>query len=809
MIPRTRQFVFVACIACLIGAGPPGCSNRGGDEGREPDMTTRSTRPANRLVNETSPYLLQHAHNPVDWYPWGEEAFAAAGEQGKPVFLSVGYSTCHWCHVMERESFENEDIAAILNEHFIAIKVDREQRPDIDQIYMNATQLLTGQGGWPNSVWLTPEGKPWFAGTYFPAESRPGMPGFGEVLTRLAEVWREQPEQVREQADRLSEALARMARGEGLDLGTARLSPALVEGGLTGLGRDFDPRHGGFGGAPKFPPHGPLRLILQVAGRDDRPDELAMATRTLAAIARGGIRDHVGGGFHRYSTDERWFLPHFEKMLYDNAQLARVYVDAWRQTGREDFRRAAEGIFAWVAREMTDPAGGFYSAIDADSEGVEGKFYLWTRREVLDVLGPEDGELIAGVYGLTDEGNYREEATGRPTGTNILHLERPLSEVAEAEDAEPGEFRERIDAALARLCEARDRRIPPHKDDKVLAGWNGLMIGALAHAGRHLDRPAYVRRAEKAAGFVLDAMRADGRLKRSWRAGQGSGEAFLDDYAFLADGLLDLHAATGEARWLDEAGALMAVLDEHYRDDSAGGYFFTSADGQKLLARTKDPFDSAVPAGNAVAARVWVRLADASGGQAGLERAWEMLKAFAPFMARAPQASATMLAAADACLARTAEAGGGAEKARVGEAEPLARSAIEPVTVEAFGDRAAVTPGAVATIHLRLRLEAGWHVAAARPGVEHVEPLAVTVEGEAVREVQVEYPGGQRVRLGPDTVAIYGNEAAIPVRVTGADDATPGEHTVRVKLICQPCDDRRCLAAQTHALDIPLKVAGP
>ncbi|MBN2492720.1 MAG: thioredoxin domain-containing protein, partial [Planctomycetes bacterium] len=512
-------------------------------------MTAPDRRPeTNRLVREQSPYLLQHAHNPVDWYPWEPEAFAAAAARDVPIFLSVGYSTCHWCHVMAHESFENLAIARLLNEHFVPVKVDREERPDIDEMYLGATQVLTGHGGWPNSVWLTPDRRPFFAGTYFPPEDRPDRPGFPTVLRRIAAWWATERRHVEAQADEVTDALRRMAGGSHM-AGSGRAGRERVAAALAELRRTFDPRHGGFGTRPKFPPHGALALLLHEFELTGDRELLGMVTRTLDGLRLGGIHDHVGGGFARYATDERWFLPHFEKMLYDNAQLARAYVDAWRLTGTEDYRRAAERTFMWVLREMRHGEGAFYSAWDADSEGEEGKFYLWRRAEVREALGTAEGELFCRVYGVSEAGNYCEEATGRRPGTNIVYLEQPLEATAAREGLAPAALQARMDDALEKLRAVRSRRVRPHLDDKVLASWNGLMIGSLAHGGRVLGEPRYVAAAAAAARFVLAHLRAGGRLRRSWRAGEAKLNAYLDDHVFLAHGLLDLHEATGEAVW--------------------------------------------------------------------------------------------------------------------------------------------------------------------------------------------------------------------------------------------------------------------
>ena len=499
----------------------------------------------NRLIHEKSPYLLQHARNPVNWYPWGPEAFARARKENKPVFLSVGYSTCHWCHVMEYESFERQDVAEILNKHFIAIKVDREERPDVDQIYMLATQVVTGRGGWPNSLWLTPDGKPWYAGTYFPREDRAGRIGFKTVLRRLAKLWRERQKDVLGQADKLAKALKEYSSA-GRMAAPGKLSFDLLEKGTTGLRQSYDAAQGGFGRtAPKFPPHSALQLLFHEHRRTRTADLQKMATRTLDAMARGGIYDHLGGGFHRYATDAKWLVPHFEKMLYDNAQLIRAYVDGFLGTGSGAYKQVVRETAEWVFREMTDPAGGFYSALDADSEGEKGKFYLWTRQEIFDVLGSDEGTLLCDVYNVTKHGNFHNEVTGRRDGTNILHLTEATETMAARLKISHDALQHRLASARKKLLARRGGRIRPYRDDKVLASWNALMIGSLAYAGRHLQDGRYVAAAEKAADFILTRMRKDGRLLRTYRQGHAKLNAYLDDYAFLIDALLELHQATG------------------------------------------------------------------------------------------------------------------------------------------------------------------------------------------------------------------------------------------------------------------------
>ncbi|MBI4613669.1 MAG: thioredoxin domain-containing protein [Planctomycetes bacterium] len=553
----------------------------------------------NRLIFESSPYLLQHARNPVDWYAWGAEAFERARREEKLVFLSVGYSTCHWCHVMERESFENEAIARLMNDNFVSIKVDREERPDVDAIYMAAVQALTGSGGWPMSVFLTADGKPIWGGTYFPPDDRFGQPGFRTVLQKIADLWRTD----RARLERGAEELTGHIRAQSAEArtGEAELTTKTLEKGYSNYTERFDAAHGGFGGAPKFPRSHSLSFLLRYHSRTGTARALEMVETTLQAMAAGGMYDHLGGGFHRYSTDPVWLVPHFEQMLNDQALLARTYVEAYQVTGEERYAEVARDMLRYVLRDMTDASGGFYSAEDADSEGVEGKFYLWTEQEILRLLGREDGTLFARVYGVTQDGNYREEASGGETGENILHLPAPVAEVAADLDLDQAPFEERLEVMRRKLFEARERRVHPHRDDKILTDWNGLMIWALAYAGRVLGEPAYVERARRAAEFLLGTMQSEGRLLHRYREGNASIPAFLDDHAFLSLGLFELYQATFEARWLGEARRLCREMVKLFWDGERGGFRLVGEGGEQLITETKELYDGAIPSGNSAA----------------------------------------------------------------------------------------------------------------------------------------------------------------------------------------------------------------
>ena len=598
---------------------------------------TSSARPANRLAQETSPYLLQHAHNPVDWYPWGAEALARARAEQMPIFLSIGYSACHWCHVMERESFEDERIARLMNEHFVNVKVDREERPDLDEIYMKAVMALSGSGGWPMSVFLTPEREPFFGGTYFPPIGAHGRPGFADVLASIARMWRDMPETIAEQGARLTEQIVREGRVDA----RGELGPGVLDASLAALAQTFDPIWGGFGGAPKFPHATDLRLSLRHWRRTGRHDALEMATLTLDRMAQGGIHDQLGGGFARYSTDERWLIPHFEKMLYDNALLVPAYLEACLATGAERHARVARGCCEWALREMRTPGGGFASSQDADSEGQEGRFFVWTPREMRAVLGDELGARAAEWYGVSDAGNFEG-------GTSVLWRPEAAEDVARRLGLGPQELERSMEEARRLLFAAREERVRPGTDDKVLAAWNGLMISALAQAAQVLGEERFARAARAAAEHLLTGMRqADGRLHATARAGRAHLDACLDDYAFLIQGLVDLYETDFDPRWLREALALNEILAGRFEDPERGGYFTTGSDHEPLIARLKNPHDGALPAGNGVQALNLLRLAELTGSRDLARDAERTIRSLAGLANRYPQAFSQLLIAVD------------------------------------------------------------------------------------------------------------------------------------------------------------------
>ena len=590
----------------------------------------------NRLINETSPYLLQHANNPVDWYPWGEEALERARSEDKPILLSIGYSACHWCHVMERESFENETIAGLMNDNFISIKVDREERPDLDQVYMQAVQMLTGSGGWPMTVFLTPEGKPFYGGTYFPPEDRQGMPGFPRLLTSIAEAYSTN----RGEIDRVTQQLTtQMSQSNQVSQGTSILTVDILHQAYSSLATNFDYQNGGFGNAPKFPQPMTPEFLLRYYHHGYNPRALELVELTLEKMAYGGIYDQIGGGFHRYSTDAYWLVPHFEKMLYDNALLARVYLHTYLITGRALYRRVVEETLDYVLREMTDSSGGFYSAQDADSEGVEGKFFVWSPDEINSVMGDADGEVFAGYYGVTAGGNFE--------GKNILNIRQDPEEFAETKGLTADQLGDIINRGSKALLEVRDQRIHPMRDDKVLASWNGLMLRSFAEAAAALGRPDYLAVAIKNAEFLAGSMKSGGRLLRTYRDGQAKLLGYLEDYSFVIDGLLALYEATFDLRWLDEAVTLADSMIELFWDEGIGGFYDTGSDHETLVVRPRDVFDNAQPCGGSVASDVLLRLAVFTGNNDYSAKAAVPLRSLHQTMSQSPGGTGHWLSALD------------------------------------------------------------------------------------------------------------------------------------------------------------------
>ncbi|SFM39628.1 thioredoxin domain-containing protein [Salibacterium qingdaonense] len=581
---------------------------------------------ANRLIDEQSPYLQQHAHNPVDWYPWGEEAFEKARKENKPVMVSIGYSTCHWCHVMERESFEDEDIAKLMNDRFVAIKVDREERPDVDAIYMTACQAMTGHGGWPLNVFVTPDQKPFYAGTYFPKESMRGMPGMTDVITQLYDRYQDDPEKIKEVSEQMADVVQPQTAGH-----DSVLSEEALAKGFHELQQTFHPTYGGFGNAPKFPtPHVLMYLFRYYRWSGDEK-ALDMARTTLDGMAAGGMYDHIGGGFARYSVDEKWLVPHFEKMLYDNALLAIAYTEGWQVTGESRFRQTAEEVLDYVLRGMQDAKGGFYSGEDADSEGVEGKFYLWTPGQIKQILGEENGSLFCEVYDITEDGNFE--------GVNIPNLIGQSPEAfARGHDLDPKQVRERVEQAKPLLFEAREERIHPHTDDKMLTSWNALMTAALARAGRAFDSDRYVDAAERAFAFIESHLLQDGRVMVRYRGGDVKHKGFIDDYANILWALLELYESTLKPEYLTKARYYADQMTALFWDEENGGFYFYGSDAEELLTRPKESFDGAMPSGNSTAVRELLRLARFTGNTAYEEKVRSAQDAFARELTEIPGA---------------------------------------------------------------------------------------------------------------------------------------------------------------------------
>ena len=598
----------------------------------------------NRLINETSPYLVQHANNPVDWYPWGEEALQKAREEDKPIFLSIGYSACHWCHVMERESFENDQIALIMNEHFVNIKVDREERPDLDSIYMGAVQAMTGRGGWPMSMFLTPAGEPFYGGTYFPPEDRHGMPGFPRVLMALAETYRNRRADIARSAEEITTAMQRSA---GSAQGMEPLTRDVLASAYNGLRDKFDSEYGGFGTAPKFPQPMVLEFLLRYHLLSEQPQALSMVDATLERMARGGIYDQLGGGFHRYSTDPFWLVPHFEKMLYDNALLSRLYLHAYQATGNPFYRDIAQETLDYVLREMTHSEGGFYSSQDADSEGEEGIFFVWTPHEMERILGARDAAILQGYFGVTYEGNFE--------GQNILHTPQMLAEFAHEQGLPVEELADVVERGKKLLLEARVERIPPATDDKILTSWNGLMLHSMALGAAVLNREDYLRAAVANADFILANMRDGQRLLRTYKDGEAKLKAYLEDYAHLIDGLITLYEATFDSRWLSEADALARQMIELFWDDGDGVFYDTGIDHETLIVRPRDFSDNAMPCGSSVASDVLLRLSLFMDEPDFGRKAASALRSVREYMARVPEGFGHWLGALDFYLASPKE----------------------------------------------------------------------------------------------------------------------------------------------------------
>ncbi len=768
--------------------------------------------PANRLAKETSPYLLLHAHNPVDWYPWGPEAFARAKAENRPIFLSIGYSSCYWCHVMERECFMDSAIAKLMNERFVNVKVDREERPDVDQVYMTALQAF-GNGGWPMSMFLTPDGRPFYGGTYFPPKERQGMPAFPTILQGVAEAWRDERPAVEKAADRLAEAVRRSIAGA-TPKGRVPVSRAAVAEGRARLAEQFDPEYGGFGYSaenarrPKFPEPVNLVFLLDQHRRDaadggtkgvtTSPGPLAMVLATMDQMARGGIRDQLAGGYHRYSTSRYWIVPHFEKMLYDNAQLASAHLLAFEATGDPRWRAEAEATFAFVKRSMTSPEGGFFSALDAETEGEEGAYYVWSRDQVQQALGKGGAaEAFAQVYGLKRDPNFEKDR-------HVLLEPRSRADQAQTLKTTPEALEASLAPLRARLLAVRDARPSPLRDDKVLTSWNGLMIAAYADGFRLLKDPAHREAAEKAADFLLAKLRTpDGRLLRTYRGGTAKLPAYLEDYAFLAHGLLRLHAATGDPKRLTQARELTDRMIADFTDTEQGGFFYTADDHESLLARPKDPHDNALPSGNSVAIRNLVALAAATGEPSYLDHAGKALDAFGSAIAQNPAALPLMLVALDEYLdARPAAA---ADRPK----DPVGGEVAEVVTAKAaLAPKAEVALGREFDVVVTLSIKDGWHLYANPVGDENLIPTTLSLApDQPATLVKVTYPPGEEKVLasgGPEKLALYEGPVKLTARVRLDPQAKAIPEALRIVVRHQACNDRACLAPARLTVPVAL-----
>ena len=795
--------VFVAgCV--IMGAGPSASFPVVGQAVRAEEPKHMYT---NALINETSPYLLQHAHNPVNWHPWGEEAFEKAKRENKPIFLSVGYSTCYWCHVMEVESFENVEVAAVINKYFIAIKVDREERPDIDEHYMMATQLMTRRGGWPNSVWLKPDGKPWMAGTYFPKDR------FISVLTQTNDFWVNRRDDVNKQADALADAAKQMS--EPAAAAAVALTTQLIDQASDKLVGQFDSRNGGFGGAPKFPPHGTLALLIDRYNRTENKSLLDPISKTLDAMWLGGMHDHLGGGFHRYATDADWLLPHFEKMLYDNAQLMNVYADGYQITGKERYRVAVADIYRWVKREMTSPEGAFYSALDSGEVGKEGEAYIWSVDQVKRLLGDEDASLYVDLYNLVPEGNFAEESSGERTGKNIPHLQQPIDVIAENHALGRQALMKRLGEIQAKLLADRLTWPQPHKDDKVLTSWNGLMIEALAHAGRVLKEPTYVDAASRAANFVLEQMMRDGRLLRTYRGGTAKLPGYLDDYVYFSKGLLELHLATGERRWLDQASRLADVMVNEFEDDQSGGFFFTGDNHEELMIRSKHLGGGGnMPNPNGVAAQVLVQLAELTGEDDYRDAAKRTLQSLSGLMDQRPHTSEHLLIATSKYLAS-----GAADAAKITSAGKPSESTkgggqsrrVDPITIRVSVSDDSVAPGGETTVTVAMEIDEGWHLYAQNPQADFLIPTTVSVSSRTpitVGEVATPQPKSRTDPILKTAINSFSGKIDFEVPIRIDKKAKPGAANLKVVVQSQACDDRRCLKPETTTFEVEVQIAG-
>lgn len=754
-------------------------------------------RKPNRLIDEKSPYLLQHAYNPVEWYPWGAEAFFKARVEDRPIFLSIGYSSCHWCHVMERESFENPTIAEILNRHFVSIKVDREERPDVDEIHISAVQLMAGHAGWPLSVFLTPDGVPFYGGTYYPPQV------FAEILARVASVWQTNREHVLSAAAELKAELEQLVVMRHAAMRGKR-SPEVFRGYKAQMIEGFDPIYGGFGGAPKFPPSTALPLLFYLGAEWDDQDCAGMALMTLLRMGMGGIFDHLGGGFHRYSTDERWFLPHFEKMLYDNAQLGWAYTHAYVLTGDAFYGDIAQRTFDWMLREMRTVEGAFTSALDADTPEGEGYYYTWTENEIYDILPREDADLFCKVYEIQPEGNYHDEATRRPTGRNIPHLTKPIEQHAEELNLDADELRERLKDIRARLLVARQTRHAPRRDDKVLTDWNGLAIWALAYAADVFEREGerYGQAAAEAAEFLWQNLRdTNGRLFHRYREGKASIPAYLQDYAFYGMGLMELYSLTLERTWLERAVEIADQMIARFHDAEHGGFYTTDSAHDLLIMPVKSYQDRAMPSGNGGAAQFLASLStalaieDPQRSERYAQLAADTLDSCWAILRRAPTAGDSLLYGYLLLEGDLLEAPN-LEMPELADVETEEQAG--PVRVDLLSQ-----PEGLLVL---FQIEAGWHINAAYPQEGRIP---TTIEVSTDLPLQIGEPiwmPPQRIESGSASLEVYYEQAVALLPITAAETSDATDGYVRVLVRYQPCSETECGLPVERVFLIPLSL---
>ena len=759
---------------------------------KNPDGSWKWT---NRLINETSPYLLLHAHNPVEWYSWDDEALTRAKKENKLIFLSVGYSTCYWCHVMEREVFSNPEIAEQMNKNFINIKIDREERPDLDEIYMTATQIMIRRGGWPNSVFLTPDLKPFYAGTYFPPTDKPNRPGFPTVLDAVHEAWVTREAEVINTANEITNIIERVISTGFTSLTAKSLDRSLISTGVTHLKTTYNQAYGGFGTAPKFPSPANLEFLLREYERQsklqtantDAESLLKMVTRTLDMMAYGGIYDQIGGGFHRYSVDAKWLVPHFEKMLYDNAQLAKVYLQAYKITEKPQYRRIAEELFSFIAREMTAPDGGFYSALDAETDAEEGKYYVWTEDEIKKVLSKTDVKQFASIYGVDKGPNF--------DGKNVLYVPNGAESEASLKT---------VKSARETLLAARFERERPLLDTKIIVSWNGMMIDALAYGYEVLGDEKYLTAASKAAQFILDKIRKpDGELWHTYTASVAKYDGYLDDYAFLVQGLLGLSNATGEERWLRSATTLTDKMIELFWDDKHGGFFFTKADAKQLIVRTKKPHDSAIPSGNAVAVNNLLMLDPSYRNYAE-----KTLRSFAKAMEDTPSSFMHMLFALNGYLSIEDGFPVSTPELDTAAQQKLSLGDSSQALVTATAKIKTRTKGNQIDVEVQVKIAAGWHINANPAGQDNLIPTTITVDKDALIEINnVKYPKGKSMKFefSPESVNVYDGTFTIPLKLKQKPDTLIKKGVpIILKLNYQACNDTECSLPQE--LNIPLKL---